>query len=50
MSRTRKTIVALLAAMALGAYLAPAAAADPNCSPGQNSNPQPGFKPGGCNK
>jgi hypothetical protein len=50
MSRTKKVIVALFAAMTLGAFLAPAAAADPNCSPGQNANPQPGFKPGGCGK
>jgi hypothetical protein len=48
MSRTKKAIVALLAAMTLGAFFAPTAAAAPNCSPGQNANPQPGFKPGGC--
>jgi hypothetical protein len=49
-SKAKKAILALLAAMTLGAFLAPAAAADPNCSPGQNANPQPGFKPGGCHK
>jgi hypothetical protein len=48
MSRTKKIIVALLAAMTLGAFFAPIAGADPDCRPGQNSNPQPGFKPGSC--
>lgn len=48
MSRTKKTIVALLAALTLGAFFAPTAASDPNRAPGQNANPQPGFRPGGC--
>ena len=48
MSRTKKAVVALLAAMTLGAFFAPVVAADPDCRPGQNANPQPGFKPGGC--
>jgi hypothetical protein len=48
MSRTKKAIIVLLSAMTLGVFFVPPASADPNCSPGQNSNPQPGFKPGGC--
>jgi hypothetical protein len=48
MSRTKKAIVALLAAMTLGAFFAPIASAAPDCRPGQNANPQPGFKPGSC--
>jgi len=48
MSRTRKLVIALLAGMALAVSFAPAGSADPTCQPGQNANPQPGFKPGGC--
>jgi hypothetical protein len=48
MSRAHKLVVALLAGMALAISLAPAGSSAPNCAPGQNANPQPGFKPGGC--
>jgi hypothetical protein len=48
MSRARKLVIALLAGMALAVSFAPAGSADPTCQPGQNANPQPGFKPGGC--
>jgi hypothetical protein len=48
MSKPRRLVVALLAVMALAVSFAPVATADPDCRPGQNSNPQPGFKPGGC--
>jgi hypothetical protein len=44
----RKLFALLLSAAALAVTLAPAASADPNCSPGQHGNPQPGFKPGSC--
>jgi hypothetical protein len=46
MSRTKKVIVALLAAMTLGAFFAPISSAAADCRPGQN---EPGFKPGSCN-
>jgi hypothetical protein len=48
MSRTRKAVLAILAAALLGAFFAPVAGAAPDCRPGQNANPQPGFKPGSC--
>ena len=48
MSRARKLVITLLAGMALAVSFAPVGSADPNCSPGQNANPQHGFKPGGC--
>ena len=52
MSKLRRVIAVALFGLVLSiltvAVLAPSASADPNCRPGQNSNPQPGFKPGGC--
>ena len=48
MSRADKLVVALLAGLVLAVSFAPAGGSAPNCAPGQNANPQPGFKPGGC--
>jgi hypothetical protein len=48
MTKSRKAILALFAAALLGAFFAPVAGAAADCRPGQNSNPQPGFKPGSC--
>jgi hypothetical protein len=48
MGRWKKVVIATLAAMTLGAFFAPVVSAAPDCRPGQNANPQPGFKPGSC--
>jgi hypothetical protein len=52
MTRTRRFMAAALAVMSL-AITAPVAVAgsftsDHKCSPGQQGNQQPGFKPGSC--
>jgi len=49
MGKGRKIVALVMAIAALVVTLgAPAAAAAPNCSPGQHGNPHPGFKPGSC--
>jgi hypothetical protein len=49
--KAKNLFASLLAVAAFGLSFAPAAFADPpkhHCSPGQQPNPQPGFKPGNC--
>jgi hypothetical protein len=41
-------VVGFLAVTAFAVSLPSPGSADPNCSPGQHGNPQPGFKPGSC--
>ncbi len=51
MSKTKRMLVALTLAVALGTLTAGPAFADPPkppCQPGQQGNPDPAFKPGSC--
>ncbi len=51
MSKTKRMLVAFTLAVALGTLAAGPAFADPPkppCQPGQQGNPDPGFKPGSC--
>ena len=46
MSRTKKVIVALLAAMTLGAFFAPISSAAADCRPGPEREPAAGLQAG----
>ena len=48
MKRMRRVVALLFVLTAFGVTLAPTAGAGPNCAPGQQGNPHPGFKPGSC--
>lgn len=53
MTRTRKAVAVVIASLGLMVGLAPIAQAgsfqsDHKCSPGQQGNKHPGFKPGSC--
>jgi hypothetical protein len=47
MSKAKRFVAAILVGAFVG-MAAPSALAAPECSPGQQGNPHPGFKPGSC--
>ena len=48
MRKMKRVTAALMLALTLSAFAAPAASAGDKCSPGQHGNPHPAFKPGSC--